>query len=92
MPVQRLHTVSFDLPISSPSLLVLSFPAIPNRMRDPLLDSGNIEIALYTDISLQFSCQYVSSGPGVGLLVNSGEIDAHALNHCDTYTLKIQQN
>lgn len=56
---------------------------------NPTTTCANIKAA-YPNV--QFSCQYVSSGPGVGLLVNSGEIDAHALNHCDTYTLKIQQN
>ena len=56
---------------------------------NPTTTCSNIKAA-YPNV--QFSCQYVSSGPGVGLLVNSGEIDAHALNHCDTYTLKIQQN
>ena len=56
---------------------------------NPATTCSNIKAA-YPNV--QFTCQYVSSGPGVGLLVNSGEIDAHALNHCDTYTLKIQQN
>ena len=56
---------------------------------NPTTTCANIKAA-YPNV--QFTCQYVSSGPGVGLLVNSGEIDAHALNHCDTYTLKIQQN
>ncbi len=41
--------------------------------------------------NVHFSCQYVSAGLGSGLLVNSSEIDEHALNHCDIYTLKIQQ-
>ena len=56
---------------------------------NPATTCSNIKAA-YPNV--QFTCQYVSSGPGVGLLVNSSEIDAHTLNHCDTYTLKIQQN
>lgn len=56
---------------------------------NPSTTCSNIKNA-YPNVN--FSCQYVSQGIGVGLLVNSNEIDAHALNHCDTYILKIQQN
>ena len=41
--------------------------------------------------SVNFSCSYVSNGPGIGLVVNSNDIDGHQLNHCDTYTLKINK-
>lgn len=39
---------------------------------------------------IKFSCQYVSSGPGKGLLVNSGSVDGKFHNYCDTYVLQIQ--
>lgn len=55
----------------------------------PTTTCSNIKAA-YPKV--KFSCQYVSNGPGVGLLVNASEIDAKEFNHCDTYVLKIQKD
>ena len=71
----------------SQTTMVYIYPDLISNV--PSTTCSNIKNA-YPNV--RFSCQYVSSGPGIGLLVNSSEIDEHALNHCDTYTLKIQQN
>lgn len=55
---------------------------------NPSTTCSNIKSA-YPDV--HFSCSYVSSGQGIGLVVNSNDIDGHKLNHCDTYVLQIHQ-
>ncbi len=54
---------------------------------DPGTTCSNIKNA-YPKV--KFSCQYVTSGPGKGLLVNSGQVDGKFHNYCDTYVLQIQ--
>lgn len=39
---------------------------------------------------IKFTCQFVTSGPGKGLLVNSSQVDGVFHNYCNTYVLKIQ--
>lgn len=55
---------------------------------DPVTTCNNIKNK-YSNV--HFSCSYVSNGPGIGLVVNSNDIDGHDLNHCDTYILKINK-